>query len=413
MPDYSLYTNEDEVPSEGFVLKKTRAKSKGGTLTTDVQPGQAVLPAAMAALVGRPDYRQRAAELFQQGSDMFNAEPDMTQYQEYAKRQGESGQAATLNALAAQFAGEGFQPLQSQFLKRAAAAQEPMKVAGGLLTPEGQFLRDPVAAQEKKAEFLLQQAKAYEQMAQTADTARERLAAKRESDALMNQIRLMGLQIQGMNAQTARMNAQGAQMKPPANYEWGPMEPDGSRTLKPIKGGPADQKITGAFNADTAALNSSLDALNRLEASAHEVEKHPGLSRITGVAGVFPNYPGGNAANAQADLKKLASQSGFAVLQALRDASKTGGALGQVSNFEIQQLQNNLASLDQAQSYDQIVKEIQKIQEFAEGARGRLRDAYNMKHGGGAAPVAPASNGGFDAEKERRYQEWKKTQRGG
>ena len=179
MADYSLYTNDEEIPSEGFVLKKTRAKSKGGTLTDAVQPGQSVLPNARAAMGQPMDYRQRAADLYAQGEDM---------YQKYLDKNEGTGEAATLNALAAQFAGEGFAPLQAQFLKKAGAAED---------------------TQAKKAEFLMQQAKAYETLAQTADTARERIAAQRQAQEMANQLKLMGLSIQqqglDLRAQTAAL----------------------------------------------------------------------------------------------------------------------------------------------------------------------------------------------------------------
>lgn len=193
MADYDTYTNEDE----GIVLKKARAKSKGGMLTDTVRPGDAVsLPQALSS------YRQRAADLYDQGYELYNKDPDITQLQEYAKTRGSEGQGAMLNALAAQFAGEDFKPVQAQYLKRAAAAQEPMKLAGGVLTDQGQFIKDPFAAQDKRAEFLLQQAKAYEQMALTAQTAQERQAAEQQYKMIM-------AGIAGMNAQTARMNAGG------------------------------------------------------------------------------------------------------------------------------------------------------------------------------------------------------------
>lgn len=166
MADYSLYTNDEEIPSEGIVLKKTRAKSKGGTLTDAVQPGQSVLPNARAAMGQPMDYRQRAADLYAQGEDM---------YQKYLDKNEGTGEAATLNALAAQFAGEGFAPLQAQFLKKAGSAED---------------------TQAKKAEFLMQQAKAYETLAQTADTARERIRAQQQAQDLNNQLKMMGLQIQ-------------------------------------------------------------------------------------------------------------------------------------------------------------------------------------------------------------------------
>lgn len=205
MVDYSLYTNEEEIPPVGIVLKRARAKSAGGTLTDRVQPGGSVLPNAISAL------RERAAAAYEQGQRLYDAEPDMSQLQAYAKAQGQAGDAAMLNALAAQFAGEGFAPVQSQFLKRAAAAKEPLKVSGGMLTPDGQFLKDPAAAQDKKAEFLLQQAKAYETLAQTAETARERIAAQREANARMEELKMMGLRIQQDSNAIRRENAAATQ----------------------------------------------------------------------------------------------------------------------------------------------------------------------------------------------------------
>ena len=161
MADYDTYTNEDE----GIVLKKARAKSKGGMLTDNVQAGS-VLPNARAAMAQPIDYRQRASDLYQQGEKI---------YQDYLDKNENAGEGATLNALAAQFAGEGFAPLQQQFLKKAASSEDTLA---------------------KKAEFLMSQAKAYEAIAQNADTARERIAAQRAQQDMMNQFRMMGLQMQ-------------------------------------------------------------------------------------------------------------------------------------------------------------------------------------------------------------------------
>ena len=204
MIDNTTLPNEEE-----SVLKKTRAKNKGGMLSDTVQSSGGVrLPNAIA------NYRERAADLYQQGSDLYNSDPDITQLQEYAKSRGGEGQGAMLNALAAQFAGENFQPVQAQYLKRAAAAQEPMKVGGGILTTEGQFVKDPFAAQDKKAEFLLQQAKAYETMALTAETARERMAAQNAQNALMNQFRMMSMGMGGLGTGNAQQIGSGPNNEP-------------------------------------------------------------------------------------------------------------------------------------------------------------------------------------------------------
>ena len=196
MVDYTLFNNEEEQPSYGL-LKKARARieSPGGVLSNTVRPG-AMLPNSIEA------NRMKAADLFRQGSDLYNEEPDFSQFQTFAKQRSQQGDAAMLNALAAQYAGESFAPVQEQYLKKAAAARDPMKLGSGLITAEGEYLKDPEAAQNKKAEFLLQQARAYQQMAESAQTAQDRARAEAAQNAIMNEIRYM-------NANTARMVAAG------------------------------------------------------------------------------------------------------------------------------------------------------------------------------------------------------------
>jgi hypothetical protein len=129
-----------------------------------------------------------------------------------------------------------------------------------------------------------------------------------------------------------------------------------------------------------SAMDSSVAGLDRMATQANEVLNHPGLGRITGLVGALPNVPGFPGADAQAKLETLKSQVGFSVLQAMRDASKTGGALGQVSDFENRTLQNNLAELQNAQSLPQFKAALQKIIDYAGGAKDRLRQAYDQDY---------------------------------
>lgn len=175
-------------------------RSPSGVLTTAVQPGSA-LPNSIEAL------RQRAADFYKQGADLYDKEVDTSALQEFARKQGESSDSAMLNALAAQFAGESFAPVQAQFLKRAAAAREPMKLGSGMLTPDGKYIKDPFAQQDQKAQFLLQQAKAYEQMAQSAETKREQQTYREQQDRVMNELRTFMAQTGRMNALTAQATA--------------------------------------------------------------------------------------------------------------------------------------------------------------------------------------------------------------
>jgi len=163
--------------------------------------------------------------------------------------------------------------------------------------------------------------------------------------------------------------------KPPPGYRY-----TQAGDLQAIPGGPADTKIQGQLNQDTASLQQSESALDRLAVAANAVKEHPGLKRVTGLMGAIPNIPGSAAANAEAQLHTLKAQTGFAVLQDMRNASKTGGALGQITERELAFLQNALAALDKAQSTEEMQKSLQQIISFAGESKGRLRNAFNMKH---------------------------------
>ena len=75
----------------------------------------------------------------------------------------------------------------------------------------------------------------------------------------------------------------------------------------------------------------------------------------------------------------------------MRNNSKTGGALGAISDKENAMLQANLAALEKSQSFEQAQSSLRKIIAYTEGAKGRLNDAYNLKHGQGSVNQAPAA----------------------
>jgi hypothetical protein len=177
---------------------------------------------------------------------------------------------------------------------------------------------------------------------------------------------------------------QGTASKPASGYEVDASSTPGNTVWKPVKGGPADIKQQGMLTQDTSSLNSSTNSMDRLAIAANEVLNSPGLPGVYGLRGAVPNIPGSDAANAAALLNTLKSQVGFGVLQEMRNNSKTGGALGAVSDKENAMLQANLAALEKAQSVEQAKLSLKKIVDYAQGAKDRLRQAYNMKHGGGA-----------------------------
>jgi hypothetical protein len=164
------------------VLPKATSKtSVGGTLTNNVKPGDSSMLPQTAR--GMADYFTRM------GIDAYAAEPDVAGLQQYAKQRSQEGESAMLNALAANYAGRRFEPVQAQFLKRAMAAQEPLKVGNaGYITPSGEYVKDPQYANDQKAQRFLQLGQQYTSMADREDARNDQnqlrrdLAAGRDQD---------------------------------------------------------------------------------------------------------------------------------------------------------------------------------------------------------------------------------------
>ena len=160
------------------------------------------------------------------------------------------------------------------------------------------------------------------------------------------------------------------------------------------------QALAAEAPAARAAMASSTSGLDRLAAAATQIKDDPALKNITGMMGKFPNLPGSAAANVEANLQTLSSQVAFNVLQAMRDASKTGGALGAVSEKEMALLENNLAALAKSQSAEAFRTNLQKIIDFTTESKQRLQSAYADQFSA-LAPAEPGDGGG--APRPRRY----------
>lgn len=97
-----------------------------------------------------------------------------------------------------------------------------------------------------------------------------------------------------------------------------------------------------------------------------------------GLGSLLQAVPGSSARNLDALLTTIKANVGFDRLQAMREASPTGGALGAVSDFENRQLQSTLGNLEQSQTPEQLKYNLQ-----------RFRDTYlDIIHGPGNRPDA-------------------------
>ena len=80
-------------------------------------------------------------------------------------------------------------------------------------------------------------------------------------------------------------------------------------------------------------------------------------------------------------LETIKANIGFDALQAMREASPRGGALGQVAVQELMALQATLGSLDQAQSPQEIRRVLQNVKSIVAFNTKRRREAYRETYG--------------------------------
>ncbi len=111
--------------------------------------------------------------------------------------------------------------------------------------------------------------------------------------------------------------------------------------------------------ADPVYQQSALDAID--DAISY-VKKDSIINPTAGfLSDTAKGIGGTDAANLDAALSTITSSVGFDRLQAMRDASPTGGALGQVSENELRQLNASLGSISQRQDDEQLLKNLEKI----------------------------------------------------
>lgn len=166
----------------------------------------------------------------------------------------------------------------------------------------------------------------------------------------------------------------------PKDYMWNdPSNP--SLGVKPIPGGPADTSAkdnTRTGNRATkvqSTMQTVAEALRRTDATT---------AGALGAAAQF--IPGTDARWLQGALRTVKANIGFDELQAMREASPTGGALGQVAVQELESLQSTIASLDQGLSPQDLEANLKKVQMHYQ----RWLDAVNQSKSG-ALPSSEAS----------------------
>jgi hypothetical protein len=156
------------------------------------------------------------------------------------------------------------------------------------------------------------------------------------------------------------------------------------------------QKREAAYPQATTAVKAIEKSTDSLVKDMQTLRDHPGLDSITGIAaGRLPAITA-NGRAAQALYDKIVAKGGFQMLQDIRDASKTGGALGNLSNQEGTQLKSAFAAIDRKQEAADVRKALDEAISNAQGSKTRIREAYDMtydyKNQGKATGAVDTSN---------------------
>jgi hypothetical protein len=191
-----------------------------------------------------------------------------------------------------------------------------------------------------------------------------------------------------------------------------PDNPSGFRDV-PIPGGSADLELQAAeaesiaadtkraLSADSTAqtANVVIQDIGRL---TQLVSEAPWYSPAVGTgSGLLEGLRGTNAADAKALAGTIRANIGFDRLQQMRESSPTGGALGAVTQNELDSLQAVLGSLDTAQSEDQFLQNLERLNTIYAGVLNKLAAYPNAAEFGITGPqgsigvtTLPPSGGG-------------------
>lgn len=137
------------------------------------------------------------------------------------------------------------------------------------------------------------------------------------------------------------------------------------------------ERRNAAFPKASNALKAFDASSDEMIAKLQELSNSPGLNQITGLVGGRIVGVTDAGRRAQALFDTVAARGQFQELQQMRDASPTGGALGNVSNREGELLRAAFAAIDRRQSKEDVQKEIKNVIAKIQASKARVREAFD------------------------------------
>lgn len=147
------------------------------------------------------------------------------------------------------------------------------------------------------------------------------------------------------------------------------------------------QKLSASAKARLDALDTRTDIIER---SIDEALPQIGVLTSGFAGSTLSMIPGTSAKNVRRLIDAVKANVGFEELNNLRAQSPTGGALGQVSERELEFLQSVLGSLQQDQSPAQLKQNLELIRDRYRELKQERHEAFQTDFGATSAPAAAA-----------------------
>jgi len=153
------------------------------------------------------------------------------------------------------------------------------------------------------------------------------------------------------------------------------------------------QKREADYPAATSTIKSFEAQSDNFIKDMEKLRNHPGLSQISGILAGRIGGITSEGREAKALYDKIKAKGGFQAIQDLKNQSKTGSALGSVSNEEGRKLDASFAAIDRVQDAPSIQNALDDAVSQLRSSKQILRDKYDSTYEYRAnrpAAVAPA-----------------------
>jgi hypothetical protein len=138
---------------------------------------------------------------------------------------------------------------------------------------------------------------------------------------------------------------------------------------------PQEQAATTSIAISMRDINDTVDRL---------LQNQSGIKSATGFGGELQSRIGGTtAANAKADLDRVKSAISLSAIAKMRAESKTGGAVGNMTEKEWPRFESIYGSLEQAQTSDQVIKNLRELKGLTTETQESVIKKYDSIYGGG------------------------------